>query len=153
MLNRSKLYTSQPPFVAPLPNRYCSIGSYSIARPFKSCNRGLHERPKHCSFQYLESYIRVLMIFSTRYCGLVPLIDLASFGVRFAIFFSCSRGLIYVYEPHPPFAVLQIRGKRWRQNLSWRHFFLLPFITTAQGKHILTHFSRNICMTVADYTS
>ena len=46
-----------------------------------------HVIPKHSSFQYLLSYTLVLMIFSTRYCGLVPLMDLASLAVRFAILF------------------------------------------------------------------
>ena len=44
-----------------------------------------HVRPKQSSFQNLQSYTLVLIIFSTRYWGFVPLIDLASFAVRFAM--------------------------------------------------------------------
>ncbi len=40
---------------------------------------------KHSSFQYLDSYILDLMIFSTKYCGFVPFTLCASFTVRFAI--------------------------------------------------------------------
>lgn len=45
-------------------------------------------RAKHSSFQYFESYTRDLIIFSTKYCGFVPLIDFASFTVLLAIFKS-----------------------------------------------------------------
>lgn len=43
-------------------------------------------KAKHSSFQYLHSYILVRVIFSTKYCGFVPLTEWASFTVRFAIF-------------------------------------------------------------------
>lgn len=42
-------------------------------------------RAKHCSFQNFESYIRERMIFSIKYCGLVPCTFRASFTVRLAI--------------------------------------------------------------------
>ena len=48
-------------------------------------------RAKHSSFQYLQSYILDLMIFSIRYCGFVPFIVCASFTVRFAIFYNRIR--------------------------------------------------------------
>lgn len=60
------------------------------------CLNWLPVNAKHSSFQYLHSYIRVLMIFSTKYCGFVPLTEWASFTVRFAIFnffFSNIRGV------------------------------------------------------------
>jgi len=49
------------------------------------------DNAKHSSFQYFDSYIRVLIIFSIKYWGFVPFTVRASFTVRFAIFVCLLR--------------------------------------------------------------
>lgn len=71
--------------------------SYSPANSISTSLFSTPVSPKHSSFQYLDSQIRVRMIFSTRYCGFVPCMLFASLTVLFAMTCYIQQHSCYYY--------------------------------------------------------
>ena len=88
--------------------------------------KSLPVNAKHSSFQYRHSYIRVLIIFSTKYCGFVPFTEWASFTVLFAIFVVVCDGKYSRSSEHNS-AALSIVWKKGETFLHWYLNIVLHF--------------------------